>query len=345
MAQCEIFEPLKMGIHDRSSLSRVTINYNLKLPLNFFSYQKALHFFKKGGPITQPGGLHNLGYNCYINTVIQCLAFTPGFSQFCLQMPNALYQANSDSAFFLDSFAHIFSDLNNHKSICPTWLLNDSGLIAETFRKPIQQDAHEYLLDLLIAFEKECMAALDNPQNQNVDTMISHFFKSEYRTDITCSKCGATVSRSIKYHDITIPIREYEGLSEAVNALFSSQSTIEGNCEECGFEGTMTKSCKFTKFPLILILTLMRFDNNLRKLEDFFKFPMHIEVDDGKLDYELYAMIVHEGRHISHGHYIAFVKDQNNNWYKADDVLIYRVKDEIVMETCPYVLFYKRSNI
>ena len=281
-----------------------------KLPQDYFSFDKALYFFKQGSPPHQLGGLMNIGYNCYVNAVIQCLAYTPGFSQFCLSMPNIMYQQNSRDAFFLDSFAHIFSEIESNKSMTPTWLLTDSHYIGDTFKKPIQQDAHEYLLALLEVFQKECVDSIlgddiseqaneqiDNNDIENsngqlvvaspkpqlsrsfstqplgFDTMIDHFFAGDLTSEVRCHNCNSIIPRNTKFYDLTVPIREYEDLQAAITAITTSSEIVtSGECENCKETGEMTKSNMFTKFPLILIITLMRFDNFLKKIEDFFKF-------------------------------------------------------------------------
>jgi ubiquitin C-terminal hydrolase len=88
----------------------------------------------------------------------------------------------------------------------------------------------------------------------------------------------------------------------------------------------------------------MRFDNALAKIEDFLSFPKTLAVQ-GQYEYELYALVLHNGRLISHGHFVAFVRDQQENWYRADDLCMYRMKEDAVFTSCPYVLFYKRTNV
>ena len=75
---------------------------NSYLPEDYFSYDKAVSFFRQGITDKPPGGLINVGYNCYMNAAIQCLAYTPGFQQFCLSMPNIMYEKNKDGEYFLD---------------------------------------------------------------------------------------------------------------------------------------------------------------------------------------------------------------------------------------------------
>ena len=390
---------------------------NSFLPEDYFSYDKAVAFFRQGITDRPPGGLINVGYNCYMNSAIQCLAYTPGFQQFCLSMPNIMYEKNQDGAFFLDSFAHMFSLFAEKKSICPDWLLSDCHLINEMYKLPIQQDAHEFLLNILDTFDSECRCALGNSQTFSnasfysssssttvsspsspsdsiptssdqqglivssakriynnaphetspVCTMISNFFCGYSSISISCDECGNIENKTVKFTDINIPILEYTDAESAVNDILSFQSReIDGRCEHCEKENCLTMSKEVDQFPLILILTLMRFDNRLKKIEDFFEFQKFLTIypknntdsdvesysnesnDENEIDcvkYQLYAMIVHEGRMINHGHFIAYVMDASGDWYKTDDVCIFKVKEEKILSSSPYVLFYKRIDL
>lgn len=426
MDLCEIIESEK----DRSSISLMIENCSSKisqvtkqnsifysssdLPEDYFTYEKAVSFFRQGITDKQPGGLINVGYNCYMNSTIQCLAYTPGFQQFCLSMPNAMYEKNKDGAFFLDSFAHMFSLLAEKKSICPDWLLSDCYLINEMYKLHIQQDAHEFLLNILDTFDNECRSALGNSQSSlacssssttvsspsspsdsistdsdhglvisstspiydnddvphdsnKISTMISNFFCGYATVTISCDECGCVENKSTKFTDINIPILEYSDAETAVNDILSFDShEIDGKCEHCGKEDCLTMSKQMNQFPLVLILTLMRFDNSLKKIEDFFEFQKILNVhtkncqddemdslsddsgdenDSNSIKYQLYAMIVHEGRMINHGHFIAYVMDASGDWYKTDDTCIFKVKEEKILSSSPYVLFYKRIDL
>lgn len=384
------------------------------LPQDYFTYEKALHFFEEGIVDRPPGSLINIGYNCYMNCVVQCLAYTPGFQQFCVSMPNAMYENNSESVFFLDSFAHIFSLLAEKKSICLDWLISDSHYISGMYKQPVQQDAHEFLLKILDTFDRECRNALtDNstntessesspslpsspydepiPQNSvpfsvnglighksdsisqsyNYDTFISFMFCGKTSITINCEKCHQCSTKLTKFADLNIPILEYSNAQEAVNDLLSLElHEIDGKCQHCQKDNCLTLKRDMVQFPLILILTLMRFDNTLKKLENFFEFQKYITIgetspdsesaseeemefsenedhntDSGCAKYQLYSMVVHEGRMMNHGHFISYVMDSEEEWYKTDDVCIYKVKEEKVFSSSPYVLFYKRIDL
>jgi uncharacterized UBP type Zn finger protein len=248
-----------------------------------------------------------------------------------------MYQRNSNSAFFLDSLGHVFAELTAKRSVSPSWLLTDSGLLGEVFRGPFQQDAHEFLLAVLSACDAECASGIDAPG----PTMIGQLFTGEVTSSMKCRLCGFEVVNRTQYYDITIPMNSGDVAAAVDSAVSATEVPAPGQCEGCGCTNCLLRGHSYRSFPLILILTMLRFDNELRKIEDFMAFPKKLSVPGG-LEYELYGMVVHNGRLIRHGHFFAFVKDEGGVWYRADDVCVYRVKEEAVLRACPYVLFYKR---
>lgn len=57
--------------------------------------------------------------------------------------------------------------------------------------------------------------------------------------------------------------------------------------------------------------------------------------------YRLFACIVHRGQ-FSTGHYYAYVKKENS-WYRCDDAKVDEVKQDEVMKSQAYMLFYSRD--
>jgi ubiquitin carboxyl-terminal hydrolase 36/42 len=238
----------------------------------------------------------------------------------------------------LDSFGHIFSQLNYKKSVCPEWVLADKSLINPRFQGAKQEDAHEFLIQLLSRFDEECVTAIFRPEDS---TVIDHFFRWQVQSTVTCQNCHCQTENTAEFVDWTIPIGEFSDLTEALASYTSERPVcLQGACEHCHC-CSLTRTDHIDNYPLILIATMMRFDNDLRKIDDFMAFPESVSLPGGR--YELYSIIVHEGKVISHGHFLSYVKDGNGNWYKADDLTVFKSKGEAVLGMRPYILFYKRT--
>jgi len=60
--------------------------------------------------------------------------------------------------------------------------------------------------------------------------------------------------------------------------------------------------------------------------------------------YDLYAVVVHHGSSISHGHYTAYVRRGDGAWFHIDDTRVTQTTEEEVSAAEAYLLFYERRQ-
>lgn len=94
-------------------------------------------------------------------------------------------------------------------------------------------------------------------------------------------------------------------------------------CDKCKRLSNATKRFLFHRLPQILTIQLKRFTNNLRKLDKFVKYEptmnltKYCDSQQHQYLYELFGVVVHEGRSSSCGHYYAYVQAADLNWYNV----------------------------
>jgi len=59
--------------------------------------------------------------------------------------------------------------------------------------------------------------------------------------------------------------------------------------------------------------------------------------------YNLYGIIVHIGKGGKSGHYISYVRSDQDEWFKCNDSIVTKVSSETVLEAQAYILFYHLS--
>ena len=111
------------------------------------------------------------------------------------------------------------------------------------------------------------------------------------------------------------------------------------------------KSIAFWKLPKILIIFLKRYNNSNMKLNSNIDFPLTdldmskyvLGYNKSKYIYDLYAVSNHVGGSFG-GHYYAYCKNNDNNWYKFDDNVVYTRNINKIVEQSAYCLFYKLKD-
>jgi len=140
-------------------------------------------------------------------------------------------------------------------------------------------------------------------------------------------------------------------LMENENAWFNEKTQQKEN---------VYKKISFWNFPKIIVFTFKRFLTEfskergiqLSKKNDFIHFPLQ-DLDlskyvrgynPQKYKYDLYGICNHIGD-ISDGHYTAFVKNAQNDWFHCNDNIIQKVEHlEHMITPMAYSLFYRLRN-
>lgn len=283
-------------------------------------------------------GIVNMGNTCYIAAILQVLhAIQPVFANIVSNESN-------------DPFFCFLKELLLHLEYVRGMSLTIDKLFETfpTYTPEKQEDAEEFLMmvlerlskisnDIVAPFcgmEKKCKIEESNVISKDEETsfkLISIYPKKE----------------NVVIKDI------YEGLTK----YFEPERISDG----------FYIRTEIVKWPDILTIKFMRWefldDYSLTKTKDEIKYPFILEAkklksvsgSEPEADYHLAAVIAHRGT-VDIGHYIAFVRSKDNDWYKCDDTSVtYFPPDEIPEVTFgsldeentheAYLLFYMKSNL
>lgn len=142
-------------------------------------------------------------------------------------------------------------------------------------------------------------------------------------------------------------------------------------CPECNKGSNAIKQISIVKLPPIIVMHFKRFEytggvqSRPRKIETFVSFPLDNLDMSGFLTsritlqrqgvrlslrsseeflYDAFAVICHRGT-FQGGHYVSYVRCQNNKWYLCDDAFVTEVPDDVVRNCQAYMVFYSKRNI
>lgn len=212
----------------------------------------------------------------------------------------------------------------------------------------MQEDAHEFLIklleDLVETWSKKNITGNSSGWDETDCNDISVIFKGTLSSCVTCSTCESSYKTIQPFYDLNLELNE--NVEKSMDNFFS-QETLNGNnkynCSDWKDLSDAIKTLSIRTAPPILIINMKRFKRG--KIKYPMKFSLNDYLEDkehDKLEYELNALIIHEGRFNYRGHYYCYVKAFDNRWYKWDDHMITQVDDEEdLMGHLPYILFYR----
>ena len=326
-------------------------------------------------------GIENVGNTCYLASVIQCIANCTR----CLPALLGTEQArvNNDGGSARCSVTAALREMC--RSMHSMHSMRDGRekrtgvdprkLIAELRKRErmdydVQNDAHEFLVELLTAVESESEsdATLANgatlPANQtNQATAMQRLnagMRAHWSSTVLskgcrltetlygqnacltqCPSCGH-VSQSFdvfvaKHVSVRRPIAQ---------SIADVNEYIEGfECERCSKRCTARRECKMSRPPPVLILQLMRFGAGWNKDTSLLDFGRFLDIGACSLNtssssYELKCILCHRGASQDGGHYYAVIC-KDGEWLLCDDeeVRAFNVRD--LRGEDPYLLFYE----
>ena len=211
----------------------------------------------------------------------------------------------------------------------------------------------------------ECDKEYDKLFRSRESSIIIDSFYGQIINIFICSKCKTKTFSFQKILDLPLlipenndkdDINEIISLKDLLNDYFKEDEKIKFKCENCNHKRKHEKEIKISQSPNILILSFQRifFDDkkkkkNKRKIKFKEKLSIkeYIDEDCGhgeEYKYYLYGIACHAGD-IDFGHYFAYIKINDKDWYEFNDSKVKYIGDNIISESIfrdAYALFFKK---
>ncbi|KDO28821.1 hypothetical protein SPRG_20024 [Saprolegnia parasitica CBS 223.65] len=313
-------------------------------------------------------GLSNLGNTCYLNSVLQCLLYSPALVQYLLPRATAKAMPQLKSGFAAEKvMARLIAQMhasNAPRVVQPRELVVNLKQIAKFFRIGRQEDSHEFFRHLLDAMHKQALKAAglkDDNSPMSLSTLVRSVFGGSLRSYVQCAKCKYVSERLEPFLDLSLEISS--GISTIANALrhFTAVETLDTEnawkCSGCSQRSRASKGLSIHSVPNALVLHLKRFDVFRGKLKKHIAFDDVLDLNLGgsvlsakcaekKLArYKLTGVLVHSGMSPDCGHYYAFVKSPAGQWFEMNDESVRMVQLQTVLSQRAYMLFYTRDVV
>uniref|UniRef100_A0A6N2NJ70 Ubiquitin carboxyl-terminal hydrolase n=1 Tax=Salix viminalis TaxID=40686 RepID=A0A6N2NJ70_SALVM len=312
---------------------------------------------RKNGP---PLGLKNLGNSCYLNSVLQCLTYTPPLANFCLRDSLANGEGKRDCPFCILEKQIVRSLSLDLPLDAPAKIQSCLKIFAEHFRCGRQEDAHEFLRYVIDACHNTCLRlkklSWKGIENGGDGSVVKKIFGGALQSQVKCLCCNCESNKVDEIMDISLDVLNSNSVRDAMQKFFQPE-ILDGNnkykCENCKKLVAARKQMSVLQAPNVLVIQLKRFEGIFGgKIDKPIAFEEVLVLSsfmcktsqDPQPKYNLFGTIVHSGCSLESGHYYAYIKDTIGRWYCCNDSYVTLSTLQEVLSEKAYILFFSRTN-
>ena len=281
-----------------------------------------------------PNGIQNLGNTCYISSVLLCIFNNSPFTNYF-----RLISCDESDCKLIMSLKNAFITYHKQKGVFnPIDFYKNIKLIFKQYKNNKQQDANEFLVDLLYHLHKHLPKSFEyyiHSFKHNGDktvwgdelNIVSESVQGQYKNIIKCKKCKHEVNTHQNFYQLDLDTNK--SICNWLHEFDKCVMLPDYSCDKCKSK-TCYKYCKIVIYPVTFIFLIKRYGttNNI-------DYELHFNHNQNT--YELYAVCNHTGR-MHGGHYTTFIK-RWGKWFLINDET---VVEKNVHFNHAYMLFYKK---
>lgn len=319
---------------------------------------------------SRPMGLLNFGVTCYMNLAIQAMLHIPAVQHYLEEVNNGKHTQVKPR-----SVTHTLAELSSRmwksgsgsrKYVNPKKIVQRLEDINCMMSEWQQEDLHEYFMSLMARLQEDL-----TPSGAKLNLLVLYdIFGGLLDQEVVCQECHTVSKTQQEFYDLSVGLNKKRKAAEEVPAGrysidksiadFFSLETIRKEksddasgylCDKCHKRTVATKKSTIAESPQTLLVHMKRFKfngNSLSKVKQPILYRKYVDLTPytttgEESQYQLMAVIVHEGRLILSGHYIAHCLQPDGTWATYDDEYINKLDERSALsDPSAYCLVYTR---
>lgn len=320
----------------------------------------------------KPVGLLNFGVTCYMNSAIQAMVHIPAVQHY-LQDVSAGKHPELKPRSVTHTLATVSAKMwkaegnGARKYVNPKKIVQRLEDINCMMSEWQQEDSHEYFMSLMSRLQED-----STPKGRKLnESIIYDIFGGVLDQEVICQTCHTVSRTKQELYDVSLglnkrkladdenePTSRYT-MEKSIRDFFGKETIkIDKNdassgyhCEKCKKRTVATKKSTIDKSPETLMVHLKRFKfngNSLSKVKQPIVYQKYLDLGpytshNEASKYQLMSVIVHEGRSILSGHYIAHCLQPDGSWSTYDDEYINKIDERAALsDPSAYCLVYTK---
>ncbi|NXJ02646.1 UBP42 hydrolase, partial [Psophia crepitans] len=209
-------------------------------------------------------GLCNPGNMCYLNSVLQCLTYTPPLANYLLSGEHRQSCPQQGFCMMCIMEGHVIRALcSSGSDLVPLTVIRSLNRIGEHFELGMQEDAHDFLRCTVEAMQSACLSGCSDLDTSSQSTTIVHqIFGGFLRSRVTCLSCSAVSDSYETFLDVSLEIEATSSVTAALEDFVKPEQLDGENCFRCHSCDKMVAASKRLTvqcLPMVLTLCLKRF--------------------------------------------------------------------------------------